>query len=212
MNFTAPVGSVPLPRDFRIPEGATLTFSTTPTGKPVAHISGPGRRNEPSHWAPEVKENQQVAKNSKAFEVTLTNGEVRTFEAIDVVEADGRVKFLGVVEGHNNAYGNDVVASFLNESVAEFRTVPVAEEPKTGANDYVVHMVEGDNKTVTADRVLHSRGNDKSPGQFTFVTDTRNGENRTEFLVGEDKVNYIERADGATVPAQAAPADTVKSA
>lgn len=203
MNFTAPLDSVPLTRDFKIPEGSTLTFSTTTTGKPIVTISGP--QGDPSrHWAPDAKENQQVAStNGKAYKVVLTDGTERTVEANTVVEADGRLKFTGVVAGHEGNYQQDTVASFLSDSVVEYGVVPVSQEAKVGDHAYQVNLSQGGTKTVQADRVLFTKGGDQGNGQFTFVTGTRNGEQRTEFLIGEDKVESIERlSDGVTVPAQ----------
>jgi hypothetical protein len=198
MNFTAPLDRVPLPRDFKIPEGSTVTFSTTATGKPVVHISSLARENYPSHWATEAKEHPQVASNSKAYKVTLTSGDERTIEANEVQEANGRLTFKGSVKGHETAspYG-DVVASFLSESVAEYGVVPVPEETKTGENTYRVTFKDGTTEDIQADRILASKGSDKSPGQFTFVTGVRYGENRTEYLVGEDLVHSIKRVNAA---------------
>jgi hypothetical protein len=205
MNFTAPLDAVPLPRDFKIPEGSTVTFSTTATGKTVAHISGPPQGN-PSHWAPAAKESQQVASNSKAYKVTLTNGDERTIEANDVQETGGRLKFVGVVKGHENHPANDVVASFLSENVAEYGVIPVPEEDKTGENTYRVTFKAGGTEDIKADRILANKGNDRSPGQYTFVTGVRYGENRTEYLVGEDLVHSIKRVteggDDVTLPTQ----------
>lgn len=206
MNFTAPLDSVPLPEDFKIPEGSTLTFSTTATGKPVAHISGPPQGDPSRHWAPNTKENQQVAStNSKAYKVVLTDGTERVVEANSVVEADGRLKFTGAVEGHESNYSQDTVASFLSDSVVEYGVVPVHEEAKVGHNTYRVFFTEGSSQEVQADKVLYTKGSEKGNGQFTFVTSVRSGENRTEYLIGEDLVHHIERADGATVPAQDGP-------
>jgi hypothetical protein len=206
MNFTAPLDAVPLPRDFKIPEGSTVTFSTTATGKPVAHISGLVQENYPSHWATEAKESQQVASNSKAYKVTLTSGEERTIEAQEVQENGGRLKFVGAVKGHETHTHNDVVASFLSENVAEYGVIPVPEETKVGENTYRVTFKEGGTEDIQADRILANKGNDKSPGQYTFVTGIRYGENRTEYLVGEDLVHSIKRVteggDDVTVPTQ----------
>lgn len=210
MTFTAPLNSVPLPRDFKIPEGSTVTFSTTATGKPVAHISGPPQ-GHPSHWAPENKENQQVA-STKAYKVVLNDGTERTIEASEVQENGGRLKFLGTVTGHESHYP-DVVASFLSESVAEYGVIAVPNEVKVGENTYRLTYTKGGTEDIAADRVLYTKGSEKGTGQFTFVTGVRYGENRTEFLVGEDKVETIKRlSDGADVPAQTGPADAAVSA
>lgn len=209
INFTAPLDSVPLPRDFKIPEGSTLTFSTTTTGKPVVHISGPPQGDAPQHWAPEHKENQQVASNSKAYKVVLTNGDERVIDATEVQETGGRLKFVGAVKGHEDHRSNDVVASFLSENVAEYGVIPVPEEDKVGENTYRLTFVKGGTEDIRADRVLYTKGSEKGTGQFTFVTGLRYGESRTEFLLAEDKVETIKRLsdNGAdvSVPAQDGP-------
>lgn len=183
--------------------GVTVNTSTTATGKPVVHISGPPQDNPVRHWAPDAKENQQVASNSKAFKVVFTDGTERTVEANSVEEADGRLKFTGAVEGYDTDYHGNVVASFLSQNVAEYGVVPVPEEAKVGHNTYQVFFTEGSSQEVKADRVLYTKGSEKNNGQFTFVTTVRSGESRTEYLIGEDLVHHIERADGVIVPAQA---------
>lgn len=206
MNFTAPLNSVPLPRDFKIPEGSTVTFSTDVTGKTVMKISDLVQESYPSHEEPKAKENPQVASNSKAYKVTLTSGDERTIEATDAQEANGRLTFKGAVKGHDHSSYNDIVASFLSESVAEYGVIPVPEEVKVGENAYRVTFKDGTTEDIQADRILANKGNDKSPGQYTFVTGIRYGENRTEYLVGEDLVHSIKRVtsggDDVTVPTQ----------
>lgn len=193
----------PLLGHFKLPPGADIYFGTTTNGKPFARISGP-QGDSSRHWAPEHKENQQVASsNSKAYKVVLTDGTERTVEANSVAEADGRLRFTGAVEGYEADYNGNTVASFLSENVVEYGLVPVPEQDKTGDNTYQVNLSQGGAKTVQADRVLYTKGSDKGLGQFTFVTKVRSGETRTEFLIGEDKVESIERlTDGTTIPAQ----------
>lgn len=197
INFTAPLDAVPLPRDFKIPEGATVTFSTTATGKPVARISGLPQGDFLSQWASESKEHPQVAiSNSKAFNVVLTNGSKKIIEAQEVSEENGRVRFLGVVEGHEGGYDrtSSVIASFASDAVVEYSLIPISEDPRTGANTYRITFVSDSAapQDVVADRLLFTSGD--VHGHYSLVTTHRNGSGqRTEFLVGSEKVFSIHR-------------------
>lgn len=191
--------------DFQISPDAIFNFRNDVIGFPIPHISAPPQ-GKPGRGAPESKEHPQVASNNRAYEVILTSGDVRIIEANEVEEANGRLKFTGQIQGYEDyARQGETVASFLAESVAEYHVVPVAQEAKVGANTYEIAFTKGGTTQVQADRVLHTKGSDKSPGQFTFVTSLRNGEVRTEFLVGEDKVETIKRVTATgdvSVPAQ----------
>jgi len=174
---------------------SVMTYSTTTTtGKPVVTISGSEQGNSVRHWAqPENKEHMQVA-NIKAYRVIRTDGTTRTIEATQVVESNGRLNFLGSVEGYESHVAADSVASLLADTVVEYGLVPVLEEEKAGSYTYAVKLVEGGSESVTADQVLYTRSSvDSGSGQFTFVTNLRHGRTRTEFLIGENKVDSIAR-------------------
>lgn len=147
------------------------------------------------------KESHVSNRNSKAFEVVTDEG-TETVLAQSVVETEGRIKFLGYVEGHADysGSGSDVVKSFRDEDVKTYRLVPKPEQDaKTvGKNTYKVNLTGGDSKTVQADHVLFQESSGDKPGRYSLVTQQGNGSSRTEYLVGESKVESIERieADG----------------
>lgn len=144
--------------------------------------------------------------NTKAYEVVLSSGEVKTIEANDVQLSNGRVSFVGTVEGHRNGYGDssEVVESFRSELVDSYRVVPVPErDGKTeGKNVYRFTFKDGsDAKDVKGDFVTHAEGGQGKPGRYTVATRLKNHNERTEFVVADEQVQNIERVTD-TVPAQ----------
>jgi hypothetical protein len=165
----------------------------------------PTGTTQTTHWAAEpptpIKEQTQVpSTNSKAFKIVLTDDSERVIEANEVVEDGGRLKFLGVVDGHSgHSMTGDVVASFLSANVAEYGIVPVPEEVRVGANTYRITFALGGGGTggtqdVVADKVLITQGTEKGAGQFTLVTSGRHQhDSRTEFVISEANVYSITR-------------------
>lgn len=143
----------------------------------------------------EKQEKPMSKKNTKAFEVTLVDGPKETVLAQDVVEADGRIKFTGFVEGVDDSYGNTVVKSFRAEKVDEYRVVPKPEldAKAEGKNTYRVNLTDGSHKDVKADHVLFQAGSGDKAGRYSLVTAVKGSESRTEYIVPEDKVDSVER-------------------
>jgi hypothetical protein len=139
--------------------------------------------------------------NTKAFRVVLTDGTERVIQANEVVAEDGRLKFLGAVQGHSTYNREDLVAaSLLAETVAEYGVVPVSDEVYTGHNTYRITYTTADGvgdsgvtNDVVADRVMFTQGPEKGAGQFCLVTNLRGYETRSEFVIGESRVYSILR-------------------
>jgi hypothetical protein len=157
------------------------------------------------HRAPQptmsLKENKQVANNSKAFKLTFLDGSERTIEAENVTETEeGRLVFLGKVDGES--YSSSTIASILASQVMEYGVVQAKDEVTTGAHTYRVVLHNGDFLEVEADKVMYTQGNEKGAGQYTLVTKPRSGDYRTELVIGEPEVHSISRVtDVPTVPA-----------
>lgn len=141
------------------------------------------------------KQEQHMSRNAKQYEVTLTDGSVQEIAAQGVNETDGRVNFTGFVEGVDESYGNTVIKSFRSEKVDEYRVVPKPEvdAKAVGKNTYRVNLTDSKTKDVKADHVLFQAGTGDKPGRYSLVTSVRGGESRTEYIVGEDKVDSVER-------------------
>lgn len=174
------------------------------------YLNNPVTESVTGAWDPTAskpKEKPQVENvNSKAYKVVLVSeSEPRIVLANDVSETNGRLKFVGSVEGQSNYSGcADVVASFLSENVSEYGVVPVPDVPTVGRNTYRITFTDATTVDVVADRVLYTQGTEKDNGQFTLVTNEVRHETRTEYVVGENLVKTISRVtDGDTVPVPA---------
>lgn len=158
-----------------------------------------------------------VTSANKAYQVFLLGeNEPRVIQANEVMEADGRLRFLGPVEGYENISGSrETVASFLSSQVVEYSAIPVPEIDKVGAHKFQINLVEGTTQEVLADKVMYAQGSAQTPGLFTLVTVLNASGTRTEFTASDAQVRSITRlvesGDDVTVPSPAASSDVTAS-
>lgn len=151
----------------------------------------------------EKQEKHMSQRNNKVFEVVFEDGApTELIPAQSVSETEGRISFLGFVEGVDDSYGSTTIRSIKADAVKSFRVVPKPEtDAKTvGKNVYRVNHADGTSKDVHADHVLFQAGSGDKPGRYSLVTSVRGTDNRTEYIVPEDNVASVERVteDGET--------------
>jgi hypothetical protein len=136
-------------------------------------------------------------------------------EANEIAEIDGRVKFLGHVDGYDDLGGRTVIASYLSSQVLSYGLVPLRQQAKEGNFTFRVFFADRTTQDVRADQLRYVRDNEGSGGLFNLVTELGYSEHRTEFSVMKDKVSYIKRVEedgdavkgaveGTDVPVQSA--------
>ncbi len=162
------------------------------------------------------KQEKHMSVNSKTFEVVYEDGTSELIAAQSASEVDGRLTFLGYVEGVDEGYGNTVIKSVKAVNVASYRVVPKPETDAkvVGKSTYRVNFSDGSApKDVKADSVLFQAGSNDRPGRYSLVTSVRGAENRTEYIVPEDKVASIERVENdGTSTTLPTPSDAVSAA
>ncbi len=188
-----------------------------PTSTITAAVEGPvilhTTNTEPVlAWIPaQSEENIQVA---TTYEITFTDGSTRVVEASAVSTDNNRIIFLGPVEGYSGP--GQMVGSFLGDRIAEYRVVPVLDEPRVGTYTYRITFSGPDAKSqdVVADRLLFNQGSEKGSGQFTLVTGPKD-KSVTEFMIGEQSVFSIARVtdsgDDVKIPAPATADENVSA-
>lgn len=183
-----------------VPSGTVYTDSTSnrlivssETASQFRYVTDPSRS--------EKQEKPMSERNSKTFEVVYTDDKTELIPAQSATESEGRLTFNGFVEGVDDSYGNTVIKSVKADDVKSYRVVPKPEvDAKAKAkNTYRVNLVAGGSKDVKADHVLFQAGSGEKPGRYSLVTAVPRSDNRTEFIIAEDKVESVERveADGS---------------